>query len=112
MWPNARTLFGSHAALLAVTWLLDLAGTAARGQDWPQFRGPNASGVASKPVATAWDVTSGQNVLWQTSLPGLGHASPIIWKDRLYLITAVRPGAHAELKTGLYGSGDSYQEKE
>jgi outer membrane protein assembly factor BamB len=70
---------------------------------WQQFRGPQASGLdASRPAPVRWSVESGEKVRWKTALPGLAHSSPIIWDDRIYLITAVRPG-HAELKLGLYG---------
>jgi outer membrane protein assembly factor BamB len=70
---------------------------------WPQFRGPQAGGVDTNGVVpTRWDVASGENIRWRTSLPGLAHASPIIWNDRVYVITAVRPGT-ADLKVGLYG---------
>ena len=55
---------------------------------------------------------TGAKVRWQTPLPGLAHASPVVWGDRVYLATAVKPGGKAELKVGLYGSGDSYSEKE
>jgi outer membrane protein assembly factor BamB len=49
-----------------------------------------------------WNVETGSNVRWQTPLPGLGHASPVVSADRLYVATAVGPG-DAELKVGLYG---------
>ena len=49
---------------------------------------------------------------WRTPIPGLAHASPIIWENRIYVATAVKPGAKPDLKVGLYGDGDSYQEKE
>ena len=76
---------------------------AATGADWPQFRGPQASGVDdSVAVPTTWNVESGSNVLWKTALPGLAHSAPIIWRDRAYLATAVGPG-DAALKVGLYG---------
>jgi len=81
--------------------------------NWPQFRGPLASGVDSaSELPTVWNVESGENVRWQTPIPGLGHASPIVWENRIYVATAVRPGVKAELKVGLYGEGDSYTEKE
>lgn len=71
--------------------------------DCPQFRGPHASGVdATKPVPVEWHVETGKNVRWQTPLPGLGHAAPIISGDRLYVATAVGPGDN-QLKVGLYG---------
>jgi outer membrane protein assembly factor BamB len=53
-----------------------------------------------------WDIETGRNVRWRTPIPGLAHASPIVWNDRVYLATAVRPGK-ANLKVGLYGDIDS-----
>lgn len=80
--------------------------------NWPQFRGPNASGVAEGfPAPTSWDVPTGRNVLWSTPIPGLGHASPIVWGDRVYVATSVKPG-QAALKVGLYGDTDSVVESE
>jgi outer membrane protein assembly factor BamB len=97
--------------LIAVT-ALPLVLESEAAENWPQFRGPQASGVSRAAVAVNWNAASGENILWQTPLPGLGHASPIIWGDRIYIATAVRPGAKAELKVGLYGDGASYAEKE
>ena len=70
---------------------------------WPQFRGPQASGVdASRPLRTHWDVETGEGVRWRTSIPGLAHASPVVAGDRVYVATAVGPG-DPSLKVGLYG---------
>jgi outer membrane protein assembly factor BamB len=67
-------------------------------QNWPSFRGPNASGVAegSKPPIT-WDVEKSQNVLWRTPIPGLSHASPIVWDNYIFVITAIS----SDLKAGF-----------
>ncbi len=71
--------------------------------NWPQFRGPGARGVDdSQPLPTTWDVETGANIRWQTPLPGLAHASPVIWGERVYIATAVRAGKE-DLKVGLYG---------
>jgi outer membrane protein assembly factor BamB len=56
-------------------------------------------------------VQTGQNIGWQTSIPGLAHASPIVWGDRVYVATAVKPG-EAELKIGLYGDIVPLEESE
>src|SRR6188768_1025954 len=78
--------------------------------DWPQFRGPRASGVeTNKAIPTEWNVEGGKNVQWQTPLPGLGHASPIISGDRIYIATAVG-ASDKELKVGLYGDIDPIEE--
>ena len=92
--------------VLANVFGLLLASTvpyAAFPADWPQFRGPLASGVdASKAALTQWNVETRHNLQWRTTIPGLAHASPIVWNDRVYVATAVQPGK-AELKVGLYG---------
>ena len=36
-----------------------------------------------------WNVASSTNVAWRTPIAGLGHSSPIVWGDRIYLTTAV-----------------------
>jgi outer membrane protein assembly factor BamB len=50
----------------------------------------------------SWDIESRKNVRWRIPVPGLAHASPIAWGDRVYVATAVGPGG-SELKVGLYG---------
>jgi hypothetical protein len=37
----------------------------------------------------AWNAKKLENILWKTPIPGLGHSSPIIWADRLFVTTAV-----------------------
>ena len=102
------------AQILSLPLSLFLCGNAlaAPGGDWPQFRGPQASGVSPDAAPLTWNVESGQNILWQTTIPGLGHACPIIWRDRVFIATVVKPSGKAELKVGLYGEGKSYSEKE
>jgi outer membrane protein assembly factor BamB len=66
-------------------------GTVERRVAWPQFRGPGASGVADgerPPVAWSGEQAAAA-VLWKTPIPGLGHASPVLWGDRLFVVTAV-----------------------
>lgn len=85
--------------------LLASAFTIAQDADdqWPQYRGYRAAGLATDaPTPTQWDTESGRNVLWQVEIPGLAHAAPIVWKDRVYVATA-RGEGKAGLKIGLYG---------
>jgi outer membrane protein assembly factor BamB len=72
-------------------------------QDWPRFRGPAGSGIAdSRPLRTAWDAITGQGVLWKTAIPGVGHSSPIVSGDRVFLTTAISsaPDQHYNPKDG------------
>lgn len=77
------------------------------GVDWPQFRGPRAAGVDDRhPAPLAWDAGAGKNIRWKTPVPGLGHASPVVWGDALYLATSISGRKEADLKVGLYGDID------
>lgn len=89
-----------HRLLLITFALVAFSG---RSADWPQFRGPHASGLdTNQALPVEWNVEGGKNVRWQTPLPGLGHASPIISGERIYVATAIGP-SDKELKVGLYG---------
>ena len=75
--------------------------------DWPAFRGPSASGVQDGfPLPTRWNADpSGPaaGIRWKTSIPGLGHSSPIVWGNRVFVATAVRESGEAPLRLGLFG---------
>ena len=63
-------------------------------KNWHHWRGPYATGVAAdaNPPIT-WSET--ENVRWKIAIPGVGHATPIIWGDKIFVQTAVE-GAKAE----------------
>lgn len=85
--------------------------TTAQAQNWPSFRGPGATGLGTGRPPTTWNVETGENVKWQTKIPGLAHSAPIIWGNRVYLTTAVSDKDDPELHTGwLRGTGDSPDE--
>jgi outer membrane protein assembly factor BamB len=57
--------------------------------NWHQWRGPLASGVAPQGnPPTEWSTT--KNVKWKVAVPGRGSASPIVWGDRIFILTAVK----------------------
>jgi outer membrane protein assembly factor BamB len=56
--------------------------------DWPQWRGPLATGYApagNPPLE--W--SENQHIKWKETIEGKGHASPVIWGERLFLVTAI-----------------------
>ena len=88
--------------------LITTIAVTAQAQNWPSFRGANASGVAEgKPTPTSWDATKGTNVLWKTPIPGLAHASPVVWGDQVFVTTAVSSKGAEYFRHGLYGDVDS-----
>ncbi len=85
------------AALTVLLGLSALAGEPAPDplDQWPQWRGPLATGVAPRadpPVEWGED----RNVRWKLALPGLGHSTPIVWGERVFLTSAVAHGEALE----------------
>lgn len=96
---------------LLVALSLLAAGSAFAG-DWPQFRGPSASGIgdgANPPVH--WDALKGTNVVWKAAIPGLAVSSPVVWGDRVFLTTAISSDANQKIRVGLYGDTDPVNDK-
>jgi outer membrane protein assembly factor BamB len=55
----------------------------ARADNWPRFRGPNGSGLASGDLPGR---LTEANRKWSVQLPGVGHGSPVIWGDRVFVL--------------------------
>ena len=75
--------------------------------NWPQWRGPHSTGAADGQPPIEWSET--KNVQWKLAIPGKGHSTPVVWKNHLFITTALdigeailprrsgRPGAHDNL---------------
>jgi hypothetical protein len=84
---------------------LTRASQTAEPANWPQFRGPEARGVAEgTALPERWSAT--ENVAWKTDIPGRGWSSPIVWGQRIFLTTVVNLGESEEPKKGLYLGGN------
>ena len=60
-------------------------------QYWPNWRGPSGQGlVEDAGYPDTWSDT--ENVLWKVSVPGIGHSSPIVWKNQIFLTTSYENG--------------------
>ena len=80
-----------------------LIATTVPAQNWPQFRGPGATGVVESPgQPVKWDAAAAQNVRWKLAIPGLAHSSPVVWGNKIFVTTAVN-SAKDETRFGLYG---------
>ncbi len=85
------TLIAALALGIATT------GSLAAG-NWPQWRGPDGSGISTeKNLPAEWNTN--KNIKWKTPIDGRGHSSPIVWENRIFLTTAIEgdvvPGAKA-----------------
>ena len=85
-----------------------LPAAASSAGSWPSFRGRDALGIAeNQKLPDSWNGTTGDHILWRTPVPGLGHSSPIVWGDRVFVTSAISEDPKAGFKPGLYGDGDA-----
>jgi outer membrane protein assembly factor BamB len=85
-----------HAVAASLTTLA--LGVTVQAGNWPQFRGPHGQGVSDEAaLPSTWSPAT--NVAWKTAIAGLGHSSPIVWGNHVFVTTAIEgeplPGAKA-----------------
>ena len=83
--------------------LLTITAGNALAENWPQWRGPRASGISSeKGVPTKWNREL--NVRWKAPLPGLGTSTPIVWGDLIFLTSQIGDIPFAERSNDFVGA--------
>lgn len=74
---------------------------------WPQWRGPLSAGVApyaDPPIE--W--SESKNIRWRIPMPGIGHSTPIVWGNHVFITAAVPYGDVLDPKySGALGSHDN-----
>lgn len=84
-------------ALLAAVPALAADFDTGKSANWHHWRGPNADGSApSADPPVEWDGAAGTNIRWKAPLPGKGSASPVVWGDRVFVLTAVETDRRAK----------------
>src|SRR5262245_58071755 len=74
--------------------------------NWHQWRGPFANGVAphgNPPLE--WD--EHKNIQWKLDIPGDSTATPIIWGDRIFVLSAVETDEKGQPFAGAQGRGQA-----
>jgi len=81
------------AALLC--WTITVQASVSDPKNWAQWRGPDMTGVSrtAKPPIE-WSET--KNIKWKVEIPGRGSSSPVVWNDRVFLLTAIPVGVPAD----------------
>jgi outer membrane protein assembly factor BamB len=70
--------------LLTFVAVLQVAARA-ENENWDRFRGPNGAGQSDATgIPSEW---TPKNFLWRQPLPGVGHSSPVVWGDRLFVMS-------------------------
>jgi outer membrane protein assembly factor BamB len=66
--------------------LVEALAVCASGRQWDRFRGPNGSGTdAATTLPVRW---TEKDYNWKVALPGVGHSSPVVWGERLFVTSA------------------------
>lgn len=79
-----KSLFSYQTLMIGILLFLS---NFSRAENWPGWRGPRGDGTCiEKNVPTNWDPAG---ALWKTEIPGKGHASPIVWGDRVLTATGI-----------------------
>ena len=91
--PDSQSALASFSMRASIVhgWLVLTAVTclspSASAQEWTRFRGPNGTGISTaKTVPTEW-TESDYN--WHVELPGIGHSSPVVWGDKVFVTSAI-----------------------
>lgn len=71
----------TFAVIVLAGWLNSMAGA----QEWTRFRGPNGNGISETSFPSTW---SEDDYDWSLELPGIGHSSPVLWGERLFIQSA------------------------
>jgi hypothetical protein len=73
---------------LLVLLSLGPLGNSARAEDWPCWRGRRGDGTSLETnVPIRWSAS--ENIVWKAPIPGVGHSSPIVSGDCIFLTTAL-----------------------
>ncbi len=83
-----HTKFTERIPLIALTFVF-LLNAAQADENWPQFRGAEARGIADdgNGLPVTWSTT--ENIEWKTDIPGRGWSSPVVWGNNVFLTSAV-----------------------
>lgn len=89
-----RTIPSILAAVLTCSFpgaaLADAPGDALDTVNWPQWRGPGLNGVSpATNLPVEWSAE--KNIIWKTPLPHWSGSTPVIWGDRIFVMSPSAP---------------------
>jgi outer membrane protein assembly factor BamB len=92
---RASVRFSANSAPLCEAFsafcLTFVLGALSQAENWDRFRGPNGEGQSDAvSIPVEWTEA---NLLWKRPLVGMGHSSPVVWGDRIFVTSADRQSA-------------------
>ncbi len=74
--------------LLPAIICLIIVTSSSPAEDWPGWRGPRGDGTSlDADIPTHWNAATGEQIAWKVPVPGVGHSSPVIVGEQLFLTT-------------------------
>jgi outer membrane protein assembly factor BamB len=65
-------------------------------EEWPGWRGPRGDGTSLEThIPLRWGVN--ENIRWKAEVPGIGHSSPILWGERVFVTTCLESSGDRQL---------------
>lgn len=89
-----------RSLLVLVTLICFSAGEA---QEWTRFRGPDGTGIGR--MTGLKSQLSEADYAWSVKLDGLGHSSPVLWGEKLFLTIAAADGTKRRVECYDAASG-------
>ncbi len=67
----------------------------ASADNWPHWRGPTGNGTSTTATPpTEWGPN--KNIAWKVEVPGKSSGSPVVWENRVFVVSAVPTGAQSQ----------------
>ncbi len=97
-----------QTTLRSLFLFLPLAATPTVAQEhdaqWPGWRGPHANGTSTATgLPTTW--SADENVVWKTELPSWSGATPVVWGERVFVMSPSAQDASAPQPTDASARG-------
>ena len=86
----------SELTLILLGSILVTKSTLKADSNWPSWRGVTGNGVAPDSSNPPKEWSEEKNIFWKIKLPGLGHSTPVIWQDKIFLTSAIPFGEVTE----------------
>jgi outer membrane protein assembly factor BamB len=93
-----------------ITVCVFLLASVVQGQEWPRFRGPNGQGISyAETIPVKW---TEKDYNWKVELPGIGHSSPVVWGDKVFVTSGDQKAGRGMLLALSVSDGGLLWQKE
>lgn len=70
------------------SWAVSSGAEATPPAHWPSWRGPTANSIAAPDADPPIKWSETENLAWKAPLPGRGSATPVVWGNQIFVLSA------------------------